>query len=349
MIQQTVVTPLNCAFGVGLNSMMKMEQSEYDAATDRAIYCKSPDLSWFKMKTVQGASSYLEPTIYDVAPGDIIEVEFEAMRISSGDIRINLPVLKIQSDYVTTTATAAEASKIQTSDLTTYFKKYKLRCIVPLNHDGLGVVLNMRPNIGPSEIIIKNISIKVDSSVHQLGLKNNIVEFKTRTDYMKCVDFYSGTNLNPTYQTLKAVFDAGTLLFPNDETMEFRNAGTTNFKGLMSLFNGHTYRPTIAIYAEYTSPVVVSLTAKSVKEDSTFSTEGSNSFPVSTTMRKALLYFTGSADKSRKTFVDIGMVGSGQSFTLKNVRMSIPQFDAQTKRDPNQLEELYTNLRLNIR
>lgn len=349
MKHKTLITPLNCAFGVGLNSILRMEESEYIADTVRSIYCKSPDLSWFKMKSGSASTPYLEPGIYGLKPGDIITVEFDALLLSGqGGLTVNFN--NLLSNY---TIANVFGEELPDNSLSSNFKHFKVSFMMrDVFANGIGVVINLRPTGTSNEIIVKNVEIDVETSNNEFSLMNNITSFVTKTDYMKCIDFFSGTNLVPNYNALLTLNTSGKVLFPDDYTLQFSNAGTTSFKGLMTLFNGHKYRACFAVYAEYISPQTpLSVTSKSVTEAGTLVADdgGGTSMPLTTVSKKAIRYFISPATVTRKTFIDIGMVASGSELTLKNVRFSMPQFDDGVKRIPNQLEELYTNLSAKLR
>jgi len=339
------ITPLNCAFSTGLNKIIKVEESEYLASTDqRAIYCKDIDLSWFKMRSVTNNTPYLEPVFYGLNEGDIITVEFDAL-IISGLSSINVQLLKVNADYSTS---YAGDNILPDGSVKSFYKHFKTSSFV--ENDGIGTILNIRPLSNTNnEMIIKNIEVTIETSNQLFSATDNIVSFRTKTDYMKCIDFYSGTNLNPVYNSLSTLYNDGKINFPDDNTLQFKDAGKSLFKGLMSLFNGHKYRPTFAVYAEYSTPGIIAITSKALKEDGTFIQDGVSGLPTNTTLSKRLIYVTGGTSLCRKSSLDIGMVSGGTDLTLKNVRLAMPQFDDTIKRAPNQLEELYTNLSSKLR
>lgn len=341
MEHKVTITPLNCAFGTGLNSIITMDEAEYAVSTERKIYCKNPDVSWFKMKSTS-TTPYLEPVFYGLNKGDIITVEFDAVLLS-GSASLNFHMVNVNSDY-STQDPGDILSPI--GSLTTFYKHFKARMFV--DKDVIGNLINIRPNGSNNELIIKNIEITIETSNPLFSIDNNIVAYKTKTDFMKCIDLYSGTNLNETYHGLLDLYNEGKISFPDNETIRFSNAGFSKFKGLMALLNGNAYRASIAVYLEYISPNDVYITSKSVTEDGTFTQDASTGLGAKSNLTKKMVYLIG-REISRKTFVDIGFVGTGQDLTLKNVRFSMPQFDDSVKRPPNQLEELYTNLHLKLR
>lgn len=341
MENKVTITPLNCAFGTGLNSILTMDEAEYVAATGRKIYCKNPDVSWFKMKSTTD-TPYLEPAFYGLNKGDIVTVEFDAVLLS-GSASLDFRMIKVNSNY-STEDPGATLSPI--GSLKTFYKHFKSRMFV--DKDGIGILINLRPNGSNNELIIKNIEITIETSNPLFSIGNNIVAYKTKTDFMKCIDFYSGTNLNTTYHGILDLYTEGKISFPDNETIMFSNAGFSKFKGLMALLNGNVYRASIAVYLEYISPSDIYITSKSVGEDGTFTQDASTIIGSKNILTKKMVYLIG-WKIGRKTFVDVGFVSNGQELTLKNVRFSMPQFDDSVKRPPNQLEELYTNLHSKLR
>jgi hypothetical protein len=134
-----MITPLNCGFGTGLSTILRVQQSDYDADTIRSIYCKDIDSSWFKMKSLSG-TAYLEPAFYGLKQGDIITVEFDALALSGTNVSVIVPLLKINSDYTTTTI-----SNNITSTLNSYYDHYKIPIALTTDFNtGIGALLNIR-------------------------------------------------------------------------------------------------------------------------------------------------------------------------------------------------------------
>jgi hypothetical protein len=176
-------------------------------------------------------------------------------------------------------------------------------------------------------------------------LTNNIKAYRTKTDFLQCVDFYSGTNIYPTYNGLITVYNAGEITFPDSNTFQHSGTNITNFKGLMTMFNGTKYRPSIVVYAEFQCNDAYALTAtvKTVDENGGVVQVDGGSFGNPSTLTKKIGYYNGITTITRKMLVDFGAV-SGKNFIIKNVRFSMAQFDDSIKRSPNMIEELYTNL-----
>lgn len=346
MKHEVLITPLNASFAVGMNSFLRMEETEYNADTIRSIYCRSPIESWFKMKAVS-ATPYIEPTFYGVKPGDVVDIEFEAMLINGNITNMSIPIFTVSSGYVATLLVTEH-----TGSLKKYYKKYKFKYVIPTSFNGIGILFNIRPNVNVigNEVIIKNIKVTIDTKNHEFSLVNNIVSFKTKTDFMQCIDYITGTNLYTVWNGLKTVFDAGEVFFPDDNTLQFSGIDVANFKGLATCFNGSKYRPCVAVYCEYvtdgTNDVIATLMG--VSEGGVVVDTGAVSFPATSSIKKKLQYINGNSTVYRKFLIDLGRVVVN-NFSLKNVYFSMPQFDDSIKREPNKLEELYTNLRGKLR
>lgn len=343
MKHEIIITPLNCSYNQELNNILTMEEEEYFNVTGRRIFCKNPDISWFKMRGTQTQQPYLEPVFYGLKKGDKITIETDALLLS-GNINLECRILKVDEDYrdsIEQRHTNPEGA------LTSFYKRFKFTSI--LEHEGIGTIVNLRPTAGDGEIIIKNVKVSVETSNAMFSMADNVVRYNSKTDFMKCIELFSGTNLNDTYHSLLELYNEGKVSFPDDNTIKFTEAGLTKFKGLMAMFNGRKYRTPFVVYAEYVSPTIVIATVKRVNESGSIGQDGNRTFPSSQTMRKGIIYFTGGLDPARKTFIDLGMVTTGEDLTLKNVRFSMPQFDDSVKRPPNQIDELYTNLGSKLR
>lgn len=348
MKRSILITPLNCGYATGLNNILRMEPSEYAADSTRSIYCKSPDLSWFKMKSVS-TTPYLEPAIYGIKPGDIVTVEYDAL-LESGNADtsyINNSILSIKSSYTTS---GISLNGLPNNSLTQHYKHFVIPFHIPYNFADIGIVANIRPLVTNNVVIIKNVEITISTSNQSFNPTDNIMEYRTKTDFLKCIDFLSGTNVYATYNGLKTVYDASEITFPDDNTISFAGVDTTNFKGLMTMFGGYAYRPSIAVYAEHIADGSknIAVTARSVAEDGTVAQVGTVNMAATTTAKKQIIYFNGGTTACRKTLVEIGQTGV-TGFSLKNVRISMPQFDDAVKRSPNQLDELYTALAAKLR
>jgi hypothetical protein len=354
MKHKVSITPLNCSYDIGIRSLMKFEISEHNAVTDRSIYCKNPDLSWFKMKSVT-LSPYLEPAFFGLMAGDIITVEFDALLISGvvNDLGVSFRSLDSAGNAIGTTY----AQRLPNDSLKSHFKHFKIPFIImPDISGGDGIILNIRPEFSTnSEIIIKNIEIEIETANNNFAIKDNVVSYKYQKDFLDCIKLYSGTDLNTAYNGLKTVHDLGKITFPDINTMAISASDdVTNFKGLMAVLPASKYYQPQVVYLEYKNNDANNLIASAMDYDNkgtTINSESSLTIPASTgAWRKAIFYFKGRAGDKRNIILNFGRTGIGVNAEIRNVRFSVPRFDdAISKREPNKLEELYSNLGTKLR
>lgn len=346
MKHNVLITPLNCGIGTGMNNYTFLHDGEYQTAKSKATFIKSPTTSYFKMKSQQ-YEAYLEPTFYSLQIGDIVEVEFDALSLSGDNAYIKCNFLQMSETYTTSELTLINA----TGNLESYFKKYKLRYYIPKGYNGIGLVLNIRVPVG-SEVVVKNINVSIETSNSEFSCKTDVIRYSTKTDYMKCIDFVAGTNLKESYNTLQTEFDTGAITFPDNKSVNFGGDNVTHFKGLIGLFSNSCYRRSICCYVEYktdTSSTLISLTRTDVKEDETLSSQNLFDFPATNNVwKKKISYFVANQNDVRKFFIDLGRI-SANGFTFKEVIFASPQNDDYLKIEPNDLTELYTDLRVRLK
>lgn len=346
MKHEVLITPLNMSFGTGMNNYTFFHDGEYQTAKNKATFLKSPTVSYFKMKSLV-FESYLEPTFLCLNIGDIMEVEFDALSLSGSDTKVKTNFLNIDQNYATSELAVINA----TEKLESHFKKFKVRYYIPKEYTGIGVVVNIRIPVG-HEVIIKNLKVTIDTTNSKFSCKTDMVHYLTKTDYMKCIDFVSGTNLKSEYHSLLTEFNTGSITFPDNYSIEFGGSDVTRYKGLIGLFASSKYRRSIVCYVEYktnNSSTLVSLSRTDVREDESVVTQTLFDFPATNGIWKRKIYygFTNPTD-IRKFFIDLGRV-SANGFTFKEVIFASPQHDDYIKINPNELTELYTNLRNKLR
>lgn len=352
MKHRTSITPLNCNFDVGMNSFMKMELSEYTAATDRSIYCKDPDVSWFKMKAVT-ATPYIEPALFGLLAGDVITIEFDALVISGSINNFYASFRQITS--AGGVGGVAYTQELPNGSLTSHYKHFKIPFVVmPDISGGDGILLNIRHNTLNSEMVIKNIEIEIDSANLNFSLKHNVAEYKNKKDYLDCIKLIGGTDLNTAYNSLNTVYTNGQITFPDLYTMSVASSGSSGlFKGLLGLLSASKYYQPQVVYLEYKNNDATTLSVASRDYDnggSPINLEVVSAAPVSAEWRKAVFYYKGRAGDKRNVFLNIGKTNAEISVDIRNVRFSLPRFDDVTpKREPNNLAELYSNLGSKLR
>lgn len=337
---ETMITPLNCSFGTSLNDIIKMEETEYNSLITRGIYCKSPDISWFKMKSYD-TTPFLEPCFYDLKKGDIVEIEFYALKKSGTNAKINCNIIVITPQYTHETA----YNIVATDDLNEYYKKYKLKYVVTSSYY-IGLIPNIRPTSN-SEVVVKDVKVTIETVNPNFSIANNIVAYREQTDYLKCINYVSKTDLYPAYNKLSDYLP--NISFTDNEVMEFSGADLTKFKGLLAVLNGHKYRPCFAFYMEYEANNVLAITSKAVSSNGTVVQESTTGLPITSGIKKKIIYIHGNTNVTRKTIMDIGTIGATGTFKLKNIRFSMFQADGSVKRNPNQIDEVFTDLGSKLR
>lgn len=350
MKHKITITPLNCSWSLGLNPLLKMEESEYISSSGRCIYCKSPDLSWFKMKSTPGTTPYVEPVLFGVKVGDIITVDFDAL-LYSGAGELLFSILPILSGNA---LGAVKNYNFPTGVLKSHYKHFKISVpIESIATNQIGVLLNVRPAATStnSEIIFKNIEIEVETTNEKFALYNNIVKYDNKLDYLNCINLYSGTNVRTTYNTLLDLYTASEISFPDDNTMASTGATANKFRGLCCEFTANNHPNPYVLYLEYinndSNPIA--LTVNGYDSANTHNTHSVAELPITETWKKKIIYVNGTNLKFEKTFMDIGKTSGASNFQIRNVRFSNPRFDDFTKKAPNQLEELFTNLGTKLR
>lgn len=349
------ITPMNCNFLNGMNSFTKMEESEYLSAVDRAIYCKNPDESWFKMKSSVTGTPYLEPTFFGLRSGDVITVEFDAMVISGSVIDFGVSFRSVSGELINNTPVYQQL--IPNDALKSHFKHFKIPFVVMPELSGYdGIISNIRSFTNSShEMIIKNIEIEIETSNLNFSLNDNVVQYKYKMDYLECINLIGGTDLKAVYNSLKTVYDNGQITFPDIETMSIKSINSyTNFKGLLALLSASKYCQPQAVYIEYKnndSSKHFFITSQDYDNaglpiNSEQKVQPSLSLGV---WRKAIVYFSGKSGDKRNLILNFGSTSFEQDLDIKNVRFSAPRFDDAIKREPNKLEELYSNLGAKLR
>ncbi|MCM6879504.1 hypothetical protein [Enterococcus faecium] len=346
------ITPMNCSFLTGANSFTKMEESEYLSAVDRAIYCKSPDESWFKMKSSVTRTPYLEPTFFGLRSGDVITVEFDAMVISGSVIDFGVSFRSVSGELVNETPVYRQL--IPNDALKSHFKHFKIPFVVMPELSGYdGIISNIRSFTNSlHEMIIKNIEIEIETSNLNFSLNDNVVQYKYKRDYLECINLISGTDLKALYNSLKTVYDNGQITFPDIETMSIKSINNkTQFKGLLALLSASKYCQPHAVYLEYKNNSNDAskhffISSQDYDNDGIpINSEQLNQPTLSLGIwRKAIIYFSGKSGDKRNLILNFGGVSGEKDFDIKNVRFSAPRFDDAIKREPNKLEELYSNL-----
>jgi hypothetical protein len=325
---------------------MTMEESEYQAATDRKIYCPDPDKSYFRLKSITSFTPYLEMPLYGVQVGDVVTVEFEA-RLISGTVKLEVRQINILEGNV------VEASHISHNIPTPvheFYKKYKV--VFPIRSNQYGALVNVRtaPSVGDSEIVIRNVVLKVDSSNPNFALYNPIVSYRDQTDFMRVIKYISGTDVRTVYNGLLSLYDVGQVsLADNGETLVSSGSTSGRFRGLCAQFPENKYPNPVAVYFEYKNDnsEQLKVTLNGYNAQGSFTVLANKDISLSTSSwRKSIHYVAGPNQAFKKLFADVGRAAVAVNFKIRNVRFSNPRFDDYVfgHKEPNRIDDLYTNL-----
>lgn len=231
------INPLNCGYGVGLNSFSTFNESEYTSATIRSILYKDPLTSWFKMKSVS-QNSYIEPAIFGLDVSDKIKVEFEMCNVK-GIGGANIRIIGVSESGVTT-----ELQYINTLDQSeTYFKKYSIEfCLNENAKNNQGIIVNLRQKYNNNEMIIKNVNIEIFKPTIDLreivgivNCKNRFEKIINKSDLREVKDYSSLKTIDKTI---------------NENGLTINTEDDTKFKGLYYEVGNNKYRNPKSIYVK---------------------------------------------------------------------------------------------------
>jgi hypothetical protein len=333
------ITPLNCSFSEALNGFVTMEPSEYEAANSRAVYCREPDLSWFKFKSVTD-SPYLEPAFFGLRGGDIITVDFDAL-VQSGEVA-DFGCTFTAIDCKAAVESPAYAQLLPDGSFYSHFTHYTIPFVVMPQISGFtGIRVRIGANANtPCEMIVKNIEITVETSNHRFALRDGIASYRKKRDYLNCVRFHAGTDISKAFHSLKKRFESGSISFPDAQTVSFDEA-PGQFGGLMALMSAGLYASPQVAYFEYEGEV--SVRARDFDHEGGKMGTRSASVKIASSWRRQIMYFAGQCYDARNTLLSVGSF-NGKPLKLKNVFLSVPRFDDCAYREPNKLEELFSGI-----
>lgn len=350
MKQSVGITPLNCSFLEGLNTIIYPEEIDYNNTNARALYFRNPKESWFKMKSDNaGFSPYIEPVFFGLKKGDTLTLEFDAMLVS-GELKEFGVSLRDMSKGVPDESTYLKYCLPQNS-ITSYFKRFKIPMIISRNTKNAdAVITNIREftNI-KHEVIIRNIEFTIETSNTNFSTKPYYVEYKNEKDYLTSIQTVGGTDIKPIYNTTRIFLDNEQISFTPDETMKIKNSNSSgNFKGLLALFSGSNYNNPAVIYLEYkTNNNADFYAARQDYDNSNLQIGNEQSKAINPTngqWKKKIFYFKSNSGKRRNVILNVGAVRSDLDIEFRDVIFSFPRFDDELKKQPNNLFELYSDI-----
>lgn len=345
---QVWITPLTCASGTGQSALMEWDERAFEERSTAAIYCKDPEASWFRMKTTEHHPS-LEPVLYGVRGGDLVTVHFDAL-VRKGEGSIAVDVLAVTPRYETSLLVTNE---LPVGALDTYFKRFSIPYLLQLAPECIGIVLRIRPTGAYNEVIIKSLSVEVDTDNTCFSMSPSVLRYDHIGDYLNCIRAYSMTDIDPSYNSLYTLFNEGNVAFPDEQTIAFRGDTSPRFRGLMGLFPTSKYRTPLAVYLEYRNTNDVPGLALRIQGFDAFNrllaTERYE-LPLTSDWRRALWYTSGADfDGACKLLVTVGDCEKPLNMELRRVRFASARFDDAPKGAPNQLEAYFSDLGYRLR
>lgn len=343
MRHEMLITPLNGSFDASLNQFAVWEKGVYQVRQTPTIYCKDPDESWFRLKSTD-VSPYIEPVLYGVRGGDRVAVKFEALSAQgSGSVAVDVFQLTLEYERI-----LLVTSELPANSLDTYFRDYSIPCLLKLDPDSLGIVLRIRPVGSGTEVILRHVTIEVDTANGNFAPQTQVVRYESVGDYLDCIHTYSLTDVDEAYHSLYQLFSSGQIEFPDEDTVAFGGTGD-GFRGMMAMLPGNRYQTPVAAYFEYQADEEPGVSVNVRGLDSFGKVLGTDEHQIDSAgeWTQSAVYFDG-ADwvGARKILMD---VGSRAPLRLRNVRFVVPRFDDEPKRNPNRLEDLYSDLGTRLR
>ena len=306
------IIPLNCGYGVGLNSFSTFNESEYNSTSTRAILYKKPLVSWFKMKSIT-STSYIEPAIFGLDVSDKIKVEFEMCNIK-GKGGATIKIVGVSESGVTT-----DLQSINTLDQTeTYFKKYSIEfCLNENAKNNQGIIVNLRQKYINNEMIVKNVSIEIFKPsidlreiVGIVNCKNRFEKIINKSDSSEVKDYSSLKTIDKTIDT------SGLVINTSDDT---------KFKGLYYEVGNNKYRNPKSVYLKGNITSGNIKVTNDIYNKNNIKKQLTVENSISSGEIEKIIYFSNNTDVEYD-YLDIGTTGAC-NFTIDNVIFYKNRFD----------------------
>lgn len=306
------INPLNCGYGVGLNSFSTFNESEYNSTSTRAILYKNPLVSWFKMKSIS-STSYIEPAIFGLDVSDKIKIEFEMCNLS-GKGGATIKIVGISSTGVT-----SDLQFANTLDQTeTYFKKYSIEfCLGENARNNQGIIVNLRQKYNNNEMIVKNVSIEIFKPsidlreiVGIVNCKNRFEKIINKSDSSEVKDYSSLKTIDKTIDT------SGLVINTSDDT---------KFKGLYYEVGNNKYRNPKSVYLKGNITSGNIKVTNDIYNKNNIKKQLTVENSISSGEIEKIIYFSNNTDVEYD-YLDIGTTGAC-NFTIDNVIFYKNRFD----------------------
>ena len=346
---ETIITPMNCGYNTGLNTLQTWDKTEFDANTgERKVLFYDKDVSKFSLKCGDGTVSkygntpYLEPVILGTTPTDIIDVEFDA-KIDEEDtsVVVSSALLAIHEDntydYITQKEESASVkARYETEVDTTYYKHYKTRIqLEGYKSTDKGIIYNFRYNDGitydgdnivtqapTAKVTIKNLTLKIYTNNENLIADNKFVDFSTSNDmisnikYMKNCSYSLGAEIYGSYNKGDITISSNVLS---------SNSSSTSYKGI-AFDLGCKQVPTVCgVYFEYKNATENTLEAHMGSDTYTIDASKKVYLPVATDWTKKIIFLenlssTTNSDTHRASLM-LGTNVANADFSIRNIRL----------------------------
>ena len=347
---ETIITPMNCGYNTGLNTLQTWDKTEFDTDTgERKVLFYDKDISKFSLKCGDGTVSkygntpYLEPVILGTTPTDIIDVEFDAKIDEEGtSVVVSSALLAIHEDntynYITQKEESASVkARYETEIDTTYYKHYKTRIqLEGYKSTDKGIIYNFRYNDGityddnnnmitqapTAKVTIKNLTLKIYTNNENLIADNKLVDFSTSNDmisnikHMKNCSYSLGAEIYSSYNKGDITISSNVLS---------SNSSSTSYKGI-AFDLGCKQVPTVCgVYFEYKNATENTLEAHMGSDTYTIDASKKAYLPVATDWTKKIIFLenlssTTNSDTHRASLM-LGTNVANADFSIRNVRL----------------------------
>ena len=347
---ETIITPMNCGYNTGLNTLQTWDKTEFDTDTgERKVLFYDKDISKFSLKCGDGTVSkygntpYLEPVILGTTPTDIIDVEFDA-KIDEEDtsVVVSSALLAIHEDntydYITQKEESASVkARYETEIDTTYYKHYKTRIqLEGYKSTDKGIIYNFRYNDGityddnnnmitqapTAKVTIKNLTLKIYTNNENLIADNKLVDFSTSNDmisnikHMKNCSYSLGAEIYSSYNKGDITISSNVLS---------SNSSSTSYKGI-AFDLGCKQVPTVCgVYFEYKNATENTLETHMGSDTYTIDASKKVYLPVATDWTKKIIFLenlssTTNSDTHRASLM-LGTNVANADFSIRNIRL----------------------------
>lgn len=314
------ITGLNCAYSEGMTNLVKIDKNEY--ATDkseRSVFIPDISNSYFHLNS-RTKGAFLEPFFYNLRKGDIFEIEFESKSNSeNAETTINFVHIDEAGKEIQLMA-PAKTNNISAGS----FEKHIIKVI--MNRNTNIFIPNFRNDTMTSELILKNIKIKIVTSNYSLDNYTQVIDFSDSNELFKMINHVSQSNVRTDYKNMKELLYTNKVNISNGK-LEFKDAGLTAFKGLIGCFSlPKNCKFTLVLTGKFKTDRSTLTTNRYLNDK--FTTKKEMSFVNTQKSIYQCLNFHFQTDIADRIFVDFGAIASGGANSLyENMKLILVRFD----------------------